>query len=546
MVSIEDITSQLKNTKVATTGVSFEGKSLKLDTANDAKPVVEAIDNCPYLEYLNLQGNTLGVEASSVIAKALEKHPEFKRAQWQDMFTGRMKTEIPKALQFLGNGLVTAGAKLTELDLSDNALGPIGVEGLASLLRSSSCYALEELRLNNNGLGIGGGKLLASALLDCYNSSKSQGKPLSLKVFIVGRNRLENDGAKALAEVFSTIGTLEEIEMPQNGIYNIGITALSNAFKNNLNLKVLNLNDNTIGPKGSKAIASVLPQLKELREINFGDCLLLNKGAITLAHGLKHCMKLEQLMLAGNEIKSDGGIQLIKALINKEKLVCVNLGANKFGSDGCEDIKTLLKDVGKLNTLESLSDDESAGSDDDDDDEEDEDEDDDEKVNDETGTESDHENEINEIDNNNGVLDSKVTVEDFLKEPTSENFLSLGDNVADLLLKEVEKNNQTYSDSLLVILMKVASLSVCKSKEVCEKSLKCTDYLYKKIFTMENDGNYSLVNNSLLVHLGLIKSEDKKELDWDLGGCLKALQSALRKSYLPDSTKSVLWVFLEK
>lgn len=87
--------------------------------------------------------------------------------------------------------------------MSDNAFGPIGVEGLASLLRSSSCYALEELRLNNNGLGIGGGKLLANALLDCYECSKKQGKPLALKIFIAGRNRLENEGAKALAEVFN-------------------------------------------------------------------------------------------------------------------------------------------------------------------------------------------------------------------------------------------------------------------------------------------------------------------------------------------------------
>lgn len=86
--------------------------------------------------------------------------------------------------------------------MSDNAFGPIGVKGLASLLRSSSCYALEELRLNNNGLGITGGKLLASALTDCYNCSKKEGKPLALKVFIAGRNRLENEGAKALSEVF--------------------------------------------------------------------------------------------------------------------------------------------------------------------------------------------------------------------------------------------------------------------------------------------------------------------------------------------------------
>lgn len=73
--------------------------------------VVEAIDNCKELEFLNLEGNTLGVDASKVIAKALEKHPEFKKALWKDMFTGRMKTEIPKALVSFFEKLILLIAK---------------------------------------------------------------------------------------------------------------------------------------------------------------------------------------------------------------------------------------------------------------------------------------------------------------------------------------------------------------------------------------------------------------------------------------------------
>lgn len=57
------------------------------------------------MEYLNLEGNTLGVDASKHIAKSLEKHPEFKRALWKDMFTGRLKEEIPKALVNINNCL---------------------------------------------------------------------------------------------------------------------------------------------------------------------------------------------------------------------------------------------------------------------------------------------------------------------------------------------------------------------------------------------------------------------------------------------------------
>lgn len=44
--------------------------------------------------------------------------------------------------------------------------------------------------------------MVAAALKDCYNSSKAAGTPLKLRVFVAGRNRLENVGAAALAEVF--------------------------------------------------------------------------------------------------------------------------------------------------------------------------------------------------------------------------------------------------------------------------------------------------------------------------------------------------------
>lgn len=114
--NIDSVTASLQNTHVSPNGVTFAGKSLKLNDEKDgniplvyyflcftstyftAKEVVDEIDKCTDLEFLNLEGNTLGVDASKEIAKSLEKHPEFKRALWKDMFTGRLKEEIPKAL----------------------------------------------------------------------------------------------------------------------------------------------------------------------------------------------------------------------------------------------------------------------------------------------------------------------------------------------------------------------------------------------------------------------------------------------------------------
>lgn len=63
----------------------------------------------------------------------------------------------------LGEGLITAGAQLVELDLSDprrRADGVRGFEGPAQELRLR--FTLPELKLNNCGMGIGGGKVGAA------------------------------------------------------------------------------------------------------------------------------------------------------------------------------------------------------------------------------------------------------------------------------------------------------------------------------------------------------------------------------------------------
>lgn len=61
---------------------------------------------------------------------------------------------------------MSAGAQLTQLDLSDNAFGPDGVRSIETLLKSKACYTLQELRLNNCGMGIGGGQVFTRGFHD--------------------------------------------------------------------------------------------------------------------------------------------------------------------------------------------------------------------------------------------------------------------------------------------------------------------------------------------------------------------------------------------
>lgn len=132
--------------------------------------------------------------------------------------------------------------------------------------------------MNNCGLGIGGGTMLAKALTECLDASIANNTPLKLKVFIAGRNRLENDGATALGKFFGRVQTLEHVAIPQNGIYHVGMSALSDGFKLNPQMRVLNLNDNTIGPKGAEYISSALESMPKCVHVYF------RKGAFFLQH----------------------------------------------------------------------------------------------------------------------------------------------------------------------------------------------------------------------------------------------------------------------
>ncbi|XP_075150152.1 ran GTPase activating protein [Haematobia irritans] len=575
-------------------GVTFEDKQLTWDTADDVKDVVAALENQKTVHYLKLDGNTLGIPAAAAIGKALEKHPEFRKALWKNMFTRRLKTEIPEALKLLGNGLMVAQAQLTVLDLSDNALGPNGMVGLEDLLRSKVCYTLQELRLNNCGLGIGGGQMLSKALLDCHRTSTAAGTPLKLKVFITGRNRLENDGAKAIAKIFSTIKTFEEIAMPQNSIYHDGIAALAEGFKQNPNLKILNLNDNTVTSKGAQHLAEAFSYTPHLREINFGDCLLKTNGAYHFAEALEEShFELENVDLSFNEIGPDGGLVLATAMQNKTNLQRFNLDGNQFGYEGRMRIKEAMDSSPNPDALVEMEEDQSEGEEDED--EEDIDDEDDETV-DEDIEEGDDEEHI--YDDNHNDTTEEADEDDYNENAAEETAYTTTQAFTSKMLNANESfmsnKSVTFAENTTTIAGSTAE-TFCLSQKPCSlqmfESLIETDKLeaFKSVIDQFTDDNYLLllifttlkcghlaqsspaaldlamslymecvdyavktkqerrVLNYLLQQLGLLRSEKKFQSSYNLKSCRYALRETLyKKSLASEHMKNTFKVFLEQ
>uniref|UniRef100_A0A671LAW0 Ran GTPase-activating protein 1 n=1 Tax=Sinocyclocheilus anshuiensis TaxID=1608454 RepID=A0A671LAW0_9TELE len=518
---IAQITEALAKTHVGEVELSYKGQGLKLDNAESE--MVQEIEQCQGLQSLRLEGNTLGVEAAQAIAKSLVAKRELEQCHWSDMFTGRLRSEIPPALISLGNALMASGARLTHLDLSDNAFGPDGVKGIESLLKSSACYTLRELRLNNCGMGIGGGMVLASALTECHKQSSAAGSPLRLKVFIAGRNRLENDGATALAKAFKLLGSLEEVHMPQNGINHPGITALATAIKHNPNLQVLNLNDNTFTKRGSIAMAEAVRHLQCLKVINFGDCLVRSEGAIAIAGALREGLPfLRELNLSFGEICEAAAVVVAKAVQGKADLEKLDLNG-KIIQFCCHSI--LLIHI----------DDEGEPEEDDDDDEEEED--------DEEEREDEEDAEENGVNGTKDVIEEKVMLlTSFLISPSAEKLISLGAKRIQLIEQQVDVSD---ASKVSEVFLKISS--VYKDEpEVKQAIFESTDALLRKAFSSSHSQSYSFIS-SLMVNLGLLKSEDKKiKRVTPLPGHLLALEHAAAREFFPADQADVLETFVSQ
>ncbi|XP_045929263.1 ran GTPase-activating protein 1a isoform X3 [Micropterus dolomieu] len=541
---VAQLADSLAKTGVAEGELSYKGQGKKLDNAQSVQEMVKEIQNFEGLQALRLEGNTVGVEAAQAIAKALETKREFKCCYWSDMFTGRLRCEIPPALNSLGDALMLAGARLTVLDLSDNAFGPDGVKGIEKLLKSTACYTLQELRLNNCGMGIGGGKILAASLSQCHKKSSADGVPLSLKVFVAGRNRLENDGATALAHAFQLMGSLEEVHMPQNGINHPGVTALATAMQHNTGLRILNLNDNTFTEKGAIAMAQALKHLHSIQVINFGDCLVRPAGAIAIAESLTEGLPiLKELNLSFGEITAEAALAVAQAVKGKDQLEKLDLNGNCLGEDGCKALKDSMDSMKMGDLLGSLSDDE--GEPEDDDDDEDEEEEDDEVDEEELEEEEEEEEE----EESTGIKLSTPAsaprppdVSSFLSFPSPDKLLKLGAKRALLIEQQVDVSDAAKTAEAF---LKIASVYKEENNDVKNAVLDSIDTLLKKAFATPSFQGYNFVS-SLLVLLGLIKSEDKVKPVLVVPGHLHTLEHVVRQDYFPKENVAVLEAFMSR
>ncbi|KAI9783879.1 MAG: hypothetical protein M1816_001131 [Peltula sp. TS41687] len=317
---------------------SLEGRGLRLETAADIEPHLQALRDNSSVEEVRLGGNTLGVEACEALARVLETKDTLHVVNLADIFTSRLVTEIPPALSSLLNAVLKLPAVHT-VDLSDNAFGLATQAPLVDFL--SRHTPLQHLILNNNGLGPRAGAMIGDALASLHakkEAARKDGKEVpSLETVICGRNRLENGSMEAWARAFAAHKGVKAVKMVQNGIRQEGVSHLLRAgLRHATGLKVLDLQDNTFTVLGSRALAEVLPEWKEVQELGIGDCLLSARGAVVVAEaiGKGGNEKLQTLRLQFNDMDVKG----LRGFADAAKLVLpalkrIEVNGNLFNED---------------------------------------------------------------------------------------------------------------------------------------------------------------------------------------------------------------------
>ncbi|PWN46630.1 putative ran GTPase activating protein 1 [Violaceomyces palustris] len=355
---------------------SIVGQNLKLDTKADIQPHLDALDQIQDLEEVHFGGNTLGVEACQALADVLRTKPTLKIADFADIFTGRLISEIPDALRALCDALQD-NTNLVELNLSDNAFGGRSAEPMVNFLTHNHHFSV--LKLNNNGLGVTGGTIVANALIDAAKELEAKGLKSNLRTVICGRNRLENGSAPVWAKAFAAHGGLVEVRMFQNGIRMEGIEAISQGLSSCPNLEVLDLQDNTATVRGSRAIAACLPKWPNLKTLNLSDCLLKPKGGALVFDALVQGgnPKLETLQVQYCDLDRKA-LDILASAISQhlEKLEKLEINGNWADEeDECiEKIKQALEKWDHQDALDELDEMDPEGEEDEEEEEEEEEE----------------------------------------------------------------------------------------------------------------------------------------------------------------------------
>jgi Ran GTPase-activating protein (RanGAP) involved in mRNA processing and transport len=226
----------------------------------------------------------LGLSPVSEFVRVLNAPPSQRSAGVECVLKDLASPLTDRDLVSIASSLQQCGF-ITSLDLSNNNIGPGGVDHLCSALQDST--TLRHLTLSNNG-------------------------------------NLRDEGLTRLAQFARENNSLQSLVLDRVGATARGVAAVMASLSQNASIQTLSLAANQIPPKGGHAIAQVLRLGINVRSLNLADNQLGDAGVVPIAAAIAApgC-KLVELDLQRNGINGMGAGALGEALSRGAMLKCV-------------------------------------------------------------------------------------------------------------------------------------------------------------------------------------------------------------------------------
>ncbi|XP_072617249.1 NACHT, LRR and PYD domains-containing protein 3 isoform X2 [Vulpes vulpes] len=261
------------------------------------------------LTELNLSDNALGDQGVNVLCEMLQ-HPGCNiRRLWLGQCC------LSYRCCFNISSVLSNNQKLEELDLSHNALGDFGIRLL--------CVGLKHLFCNLNKLWLVSCCLTPAC---CEDLASVLSTNQSLTRLYLGENALEDEGVGVLCEKAKH----PQCKLQRLGLVNSGLTpgccpALASMLSTNQKLTHLYLRGNALGDTGVKLLCEGLlhPNCK-LQILELDGCSLTSHCCWDLSTLLTSSKSLRELSLGSNDL-GDLGVMLLCEVLKQQGCILRNL-----------------------------------------------------------------------------------------------------------------------------------------------------------------------------------------------------------------------------
>ena len=318
-------------------------------TAETTTKYFATIKNPETINKIIFSTKSFDVDSAKIASTYIEKMVNLKIADLSDFIAGRETSIGLEVLNIISTAL--SKTKLVELDVSENALGPRGIEACKPLLASKETLA--RISFCNDGLSAEACESIRDLLL-----FRGENMPTSLTHLRFHNNMSGSGGAIAIADVVKNSPSLQLFELSSTRCGRDGGETLCSAFEFCPNIESINVGDNTFGIESGKILAQVLKNKTKLKYLKVSDIGLEDEGmsALLLSLGTEKCTNLIELDISCNDLTYEGLLSLGLVFRNNLQLEKLILDDNEIGSRGSMRVaRAIEKNSKKLNHLAMMT-----------------------------------------------------------------------------------------------------------------------------------------------------------------------------------------------